>query len=1322
MNSYALLDNGSDINVISEKVASNLRLKTETHDMRVESLGKVDESARKVADVTIEGLNGFSLVLEDTVYGDIVTSGKIELPTLGDVAGLDHCADVEFIDFPEDVEVHRGIGMIIGSKYAWTWSKGERRVGENNQPIAVLSCFGWGLLGPKWSSSSSRSGCCHHVTADFRKNCDNPEDELASMFAKQFEPVEEEQTGLSVEDEFAVKQMESTVRWDESVKRYRVGLPWKHGREHAARILNALDSDKMALDRLKRSANRLHRDPERRKITFETMRKFVDEGKVKPVDPAEHHKCPPHIPKWTIPIHIADKPGKPGQVRVCHDCRAPVKGICLNDFLLDGPDLGRNINGIVMRFRGGGEVALGADIRGFFHEVYITEEDERVFRYWWFTDERMTDEELNGFLGHVFGAKSSGFVATWCLRHHIQVNANRYCEDVVEAVMWNFYVDDLVISKGDVEAARSFRIRVTKALADGGFDLCKWRSSHPAALVDSPEDALPEAPEGPEPIGKILGIDYRFGADEFCFVSCAAKACKPVVNKRGLLSAMHALYDPMGFLSPFVIRARMLFQEAVLAVAGWDDKDRLPEDIIAEFAKWQAGIPDLATLTIPRWYSSPETLGSLPELHVFSDASKKAYGAVAYHREVRDGVIRNTIVCAKAHVVPLKMAAAGHFQSTPRLEMQAARLAAELMAFIIREYHGTYGKKRLHTDSQCVIKMLRNPEARLKMYFANRVSKIHALTDVEDWLYVASEDNPADDCSRGLAPTDPKWKRFHHGPEFLWRPEAEWPVHSLQARALPAEIFAVAAASTSRPSVPVAIRAVGGISGWMAKVRRLAVLARAVVDLVAWIRGGRVERGRVWGASRYAAFSIKQMAAAESALIAAVQDVSYSSEKSELMVRGVRSYDCRRVVSIPKSPLSSLSPFVDDEGVIRCGGRLGNATDLSFREKFPIILPHNSDVVVDLVRHIHEHSLHVGVDQLLSEIRRRFWVTRGRRVAKRVVSLCVTCQRMFKAPASQLMASLPAFRVSQSAPFRHTGVDVFGHFRLKIAGRAFHKVWVALFTCMAVRAVHFEVLRDLSSNSFVNALMRFRARRPGVRSLYSDNGSNFVAADKEIRSAVEEWNRSVAAELAMEGLEWSFIPPHAPHRGGVWERLVRSAKKHLSSVFQEDGFHIEVFSTVLVKAESIINSRPLTRVGDGVDSDRPLTPMHFLCPGVYLHSGDELLPPSPPDESVLRYSWKQSRALVDGFWKRWSRDYVSALQARPKWRSSEVDLVVGDVVLLVDEQVKRGSWKMGRIMDTSGSDGHVRGVSVRTADGKIFSRDRTKVVRLELDPARALPE
>ena len=151
-----------------------------------------------------------------------------------------------------------------------------------------------------------------------------------------------------------------------------------------------------------------------------------------------------------------------------------------------------------------------------------------------------------------------------------------------------------------------------------------------------------------------------------------------------------------------------------------------------------------------------------------------------------------------------------------------------------------------------------------------------------------------------------------------------------------------------------------------------------------------------------------------------------------------------------------------------------------------------------------------------------------------------------------------------------------------------------------------------------------------------------------------------------------------------------------------------------------MNSRPITYVSGDPGCERALTPMDFLCPGVVSHSFDDILPLSPPDAEVLRYSWRQSRSLVDGFWRRWSRDYVAALQARPKWRQEEDSLKVGDVVLMVDEQFRRSDWKTGVVVATDGGE-LVRLVDIRVPGGKVFSRDRTKVVRLELDPLRAHP-
>ena len=1327
---FALLDDGSDRHVVDTGFRTELGIETVVKDLGMVTLEHFNEGQRHVGDVDIEGVNGFKLSLGQAIFGSILASEEDVPPCMGDIQGVDHLQGIEFDRFPSlPSESGLKIGVIIGSEHAWTWILGERRSGDTSLPIGVSTEFGWALVGPRVSGRSSTFSC-HHMSTHASEARDEIKRDYDRMFRKVFEPVDDEEQ-MSVEDKFAMKQLRDTIRFDLSVHRYRVGLPWKNGRAAAAGVLNRLNSSKMSLDRLRRSAGRLRADPVRQKAVFEQMQKFVDEGRVRTVTPEEVKNCPACKPQWTVPVHIVGK--KDGRVRVCHDCKAAVSSICLNDFLLDGPALACKIHGVIMRFRDGGEVALGSDIAGFFHEVYVDEGDSGVFRYWWFTDERMSEVELKEFLGHVFGARSSSCVATFALRYHAEVNQDIFDPEVIEAIRKLFYVDDLCASKRDVPSARRFRVALTDALKQAGFDLVKWRSSHPEALVDddgteaardpnSDVKTFDEDSDEKQPMEKVLGMCYSFARDEFSFRPDMEKMRQPVRTKREMLKLIASLYDPMGFLAPFLILARMIFQKAVQVGGGWDDL--LPDDICAEFAAWQLMVLGIVDLRIRRWTSIPATQDAVPELHIFGDASTVAYGACAYRRAVGSGGEKHcAILFAKAHVVPVKVAAAGHHDTMPRLEMQASRLVVEIRRLIEAEV-GKYARVVLWTDSTCVVKQLRDEKTRFKTYFANRISHIRAGSDVYvEWKCIPSDLNPADDLSRGLEPSDPKWQRFYCAPEFLWLDEEEWPCREVLAQALPAHVFAMVAEDIVAPKVSGALswvlRVADGISLWRRKKRRVAFVSKLVPSLLAWCRrGGRTLRsdsGRVAGFS----LSSSDLDAGERMLILAIQRRAFGEVMDGLVSLGVHSHDTRVEGKRVGTKLARLNPFVDGEGLLRCGGRLARAKGLSFEERFPLILPRADPNVDALILLAHAEAFHAGVDHVLGDLRRRFWILSGRQTVRRVVLGCVKCQMLFKEPMSQKMAPLPEVRVSRpGSPFECTGVDVFGPFEVKIAGRAMHKVWVALFTCMAVRAVHFEVLRDMSASTFINALIRFRARRPGVRRLFSDNGTNFSSADKEIRACVEAWNRESADELAMQGLSWTFIPPLSPHYGGVWERCVKSAKRHLTAMLAKEGVHIEVFTTVLVKAESIMNHRPLTRVGADVRDCEPLTPMHFLAPGVFLHSSDELLPPCPPDANTLRYSWKRSWSLIEGFWKRWSRDYVSALQARPKWRRTEPDLKVGDVVLLVDQQLRRGDWRLGMVDQVFGDESHVRKVLVRTADRKEFLRDRTKVVRLELDPVR----
>ena len=314
------------------------------------------------------------------------------------------------------------------------------------------------------------------------------------------------------------------------------------------------------------------------------------------------------------------------------------------------------------------------------------------------------------------------------------------------------------------------------------------------------------------------------------------------------------------------------------------------------------------------------------------------------------------------------------------------------------------------------------------------------------------------------------------------------------------------------------------------------------------------------------------------------------------------------------------------------------------------------------------------------------------------------------------MAPLPPVRIEVGAPFEATGLDVFGPFGVKLGGRATHKRWVVIFTCLKVRAVHFEVLQDLSTPTFINALIRFQSRRPGVRKIYSDCGTNFKGAQAALKQAMETWNGSeAAAELQLIGLEWYFTIPYASHRAGVWERLIKDAKKHLSILLLKDNLHLDTFVTIITEVEGIMNRRPITYVSsDPKDSDA-LTPADLLYPGVFAHSSVNVLPPVPPGGECLRYSWKTARSYIDAFWKRWTSDYVSTLQNRRKWQTTVKDLCVDQLVLLVDELKTRDLWQVGRILEVQGDENHVRQALVRLPNGKCFTRDRTKLVALELD-------
>ncbi|XP_047105115.1 uncharacterized protein LOC124768933 [Schistocerca piceifrons] len=298
------------------------------------------------------------------------------------------------------------------------------------------------------------------------------------------------------------------------------------------------------------------------------------------------------------------------------------------------------------------------------------------------------------------------------------------------------------------------------------------------------------------------------------------------------------------------------------------------------------------------------------------------------------------------------------------------------------------------------------------------------------------------------------------------------------------------------------------------------------------------------------------------------------------------------------SKLRDLHPFVDAEGILRVGGRLMNA-DVPYDEHHPIIVPPKHHLTRILIIDEHENLLHAGSQLLLAMLRRRFWIPNGRNKEKGVMRKCLKCFRLKSKTAVQLMGQRPAARVSQSHPFQHCGVDYAGPIAVKHGGRRSKvttKAYIALFICMATKAIHLELVSDLVTSSVLVALRRFIARRGKPSHMYSDNGTTFVGADSELKRFLSNdvTVESVVNFSTSEGISWRLTPPRAPHFGGLWEAGIKCMKSHLKCVIGNAVLTFEELTTVLIQIEACLNSRPLCLLSDDLDSPAALTPGHFL--------------------------------------------------------------------------------------------------------------------------------
>ncbi|KRX99145.1 hypothetical protein T4E_10779 [Trichinella pseudospiralis] len=950
------------------------------------------------------------------------------------------------------------------------------------------------------------------------------------------------------------------------------------------------------------------------------------------------------------------------------------KGISLNEYLDAGPALQSDMVGVLLRFRLY-SIAVQADIMKMFLQIGLKEKDRDVTRFLW-KDPSKDKLHVYRFNRVCFGLTCSPFLAMAVIRHHAELKKEVHPE-AAQIVENNIYVDDVLLSVENQEAARRMIKDLNNLMESGGFKLAKWASNDSSVLSDIAVDK--RATTDNREILRTLGLHWNRERDEFTFVALITENEKNC-TKRKLISDASKLYDPLGFLTPFVVRAKILFQKLWQAGIDWDEP--LTTSIAEDWSKWKREAKNLWKIKIPRCLiPSPVEETDSTELHVYGDASKWAYGAVAYLKVISKDKTTVRFIMSKSRVAPLKTI------TLPRLELMAALIAAKLVSFIKNSLAIPIQRVICWTDSQIALSWIRSEAKNWKPFVKNRVELIQQLTEPKLWKYCPSENNPADLISRGTSVTKLKDSRlWWEGPPSLLNPEScektsdEYTQHpdALEERSLFSGISSINDDQYEYVIDP-------------SRFQTFSKLARVTAWCLRFVKNCRHPSKQ-----RQEELTIEELNESELYWMKTVQNETFRDEKS-LLMKGKLSENSR---------LIHLTPFIDEFGVMRVGGRL-QQSNLLYQHKHPTILPNKHNITDLIIQGEHKHQWHAGVEQTLAALRKRFWILKGRSAVKRVLRRCVVCRKENARCLNQIMAPLPKNRLVETHAFDNVGIDFAGPLYVK-EGRTISKIYICLFTCMATRAIHLEPTSDMTTQSFLAAFRRFISRRGKPSVVQTDNFRTFKLADKYIQDLFRgDEKQKIARAMTEEKIEWRFSCERAPWCGGYWERLVRSVKTALRKVLAKALVSREELVTILCEIEARINARPLTTISDDSNDLEPLTPFHFLTGRTLMELPDMTTRRLVGNKSTsttmtLRRRWYYQRKILRHLWQRWRKEYLVNFNNRQKWKTQKLELNIGDIVLLCEDSQTRSNWPMERILELHpSSDGMKRSALVKTAAGTL---------------------
>lgn len=1284
VDTYAFLDDGSSVTLLEDGIARQLGFNGRTKPLCLKWTGdtRKTEVNSQTLDIRISG-NGS----DDIKYlmKDVRTVASLDLPS--------QSLDVEEM---EKVYPHlRGLlvesldnavpGILIGVDQVKLGITTDVKQSDDIDVVAVKTRIGWMIYGKSALSvgDDDNQKFSFHIC-----NCE-PSDQSLHQMTKKFFSTEDfgvkpsEKPLESVKDEKAVEVFNlTTTKLDD--QHFETGLLWNSD------VINLPKSRLTAERRLHCIEKKMDRNGDFSKAYCKKIDEYVEKGYAVKLSIEESKIETPRT--WYLPHFGVVNPNKPDKLRLVFDAAAKSDGVSLNDVLLTGPDRYNSLLGVLFKFRQG-KVAICGDIREMFHQVRIRDEDLTSQRFLWRGTDRDRSPDVYVMKVMIFGSASSPFCAQEIKNKNAKEQSIEFPE-AADAIINKHYVDDYLDSFNTDEEALKMLQDVTLVHSRGGFEITNWITNSPKIVETLQMDNKMVKNlnfDDDQSSERVLGMFYNLESDQFQFKLKFHKVDEDLLKynrkptKREVLRILMSIFDPIGFLGQFTVYMKILLQSIWASGIGWDDV--LPDSLYEKWKLWMDELPKVKELRIPRCYTESLPIAVKVDLHVFVDASEAAFAAVAYMRiEDVHGNVQVVFVGSKNRVAPQKML------SIPRLELQAAVLGTRLAKIIEDEHSLKFHRKIFWSDSRTVLCWLNSDARSYKQFVGHRISECLDASSVHDWRWIPTKLNVADDCTKWVKVPEYNINcRWYAGPEFLRSNEVDWPLESKKFDSTEEERRPnyVGVVIRFQPDVP--LPDVSRFSKYERYLRTTAWVCRFISNC--YLKSKKQERA-------CGELQIDEIRFAEEVIFKKMQFESYKDDIGFI----------RKDKFNKNSSLIQLSPYLDEKGILRARGRIDSAPVLD-SVKRPIILDRSHPVTSLLIDKFHRDNNHYGVETVVNEIRQKFWIPQLRAAVKKVKLNCQICKNLLAQPKVPEMGSLPPARVTPVRPFYYTGVDYFGPIEVKV-GRRHEKRWGVLFTCLTIRAVHIEIAHSLSTDSYIMCFRNFIARRGTPHQMFSDNGTNFKGAERELEQAVSALDKSkMMIEYTSKSVKWTFIPPAAPHMGGAWERLVQSVKKVLMIILKERYPSDESLRNLLMEAEKIVNSRPLTHEPIELDRDEMLTPNHFLI-GI---STPDTMGQFDDSDLILSKQWKATQQLANHFWKRWLKEYLPSLIRREKWNEKIIPIKCGSLVIMVDDKLHRNCWMKGVVTQVfPGSNNQVRVAEIRTISG-LFKRPVAKLIVLDVE-------